>query len=282
MKLGVLIYEKRDYEKNQWFAHHLLEEGKKQGLILTLIFVEEIRLSIEQKEFFLYCAKIDFRIISFALNRSRNGYITRHLEAMGILVYNHSRVLELCNNKAITHQMINSLGISSIETFIEQKESIDFHLYTQFPYVVKSLDGHGGKEVFLCENKESLEEKVREFKGDYFLVQKLAINQGKDLRVYILGNKIYHSVLRYNGDNFKANFTLGGNCQLYILNEKEERVINKILEQGHYDFVGIDFLFDENNELLFNEMEDPVGCRMLYHQNIDIVPDLMQYIKDDI
>ena len=49
--------------------------------------------------------------------------------------------------------------------------------------------------------------------------------------------------------------------------EKTKR--NKVL--GLF-YVGIDFIIDKNNHLIFNEVEDVVGSRMLYNtSNIDIV-----------
>ena len=51
----------------------------------------------------------------------------------------------------------------------------------------------------------------------------------------------------------------------------------------HFDFglVGIDFLF-KNNQLILNEIEDVVGCRMVYtYTDIDIAQLYIDYILKD-
>ena len=38
----------------------------------------------------------------------------------------------------------------------------------------------------------------------------------------------------------------------------------KVINLFSIDYAGIDFLINENNELIFNEIEDSVGARALY------------------
>ena len=50
-----------------------------------------------------------------------------------------------------------------------------------------------------------------------------------------------------------------------------------------FDFVGIDFILDENGQFLFNEIEDVVGTRTLYkHYEIDVVQTYLKYIKKQL
>ena len=47
--------------------------------------------------------------------------------------------------------------------------------------------------------------------------------------------------------------------------------------------VGIDFIIGDRNELIFNEIEDVVGARMLYQtSNINLVGLYLDYIKSEI
>ena len=46
--------------------------------------------------------------------------------------------------------------------------------------------------------------------------------------------------------------------------------------------VSIDFIIDDNDQLIFNEIEDVVGARMLYKcSDIDIVREYLSYIKKE-
>jgi len=49
------------------------------------------------------------------------------------------------------------------------------------------------------------------------------------------------------------------------------------------DFVGLDFLIAEDGTLLFNEMEDAVGCRSLYmNSTINIADLFIDYIHKEM
>jgi gamma-F420-2:alpha-L-glutamate ligase len=95
------------------------------------------------------------------------------------------------------------------------------------------------------------------------IVQACNVQLGKDLRVFVVGEEIIGAVLRESSEDFRANFKLGGSARLYQLNETEEKMIRKIMHYFHFDMAGIDFLIGLDGELLFNEIEDVVGSRIL-------------------
>lgn len=53
--------------------------------------------------------------------------------------------------------------------------------------------------------------------------------------------------------------------------------IHDIMEVFDFGLVGIDFIFHRGS-LVFNEIEDAVGTRMLYTGGLDIVPDYLDFI----
>ena len=104
-----------------------------------------------------------------------------------------------------------------------------------------------------------------------FLYQELCDTPGRDLRVYLVGKKIVGAMLRSSDSDFRANYSLGGKAEVYNLDDAEKSLVETItgpLSVGH---CGIDFLFHKGN-LIFNEIEDMVGSRMLYrHTRTDVV-----------
>ena len=64
--------------------------------------------------------------------------------------------------------------------------------------------------------------------------------------------------------------------------EKEKSLVKRILSLVESDYIGIDFLFD-GGHLIFNEIEDTVGARMVYDKtDIDIIKLYCDYIKKNI
>ena len=85
-------------------------------------------------------------------------------------------------------------------------------------------------------------------------------------------------MLRINKGGFISNFCLGNDAIVYELNNNEIEIVNKILTISNFDYVGIDFLFD-GGEIVFNEIEDSVGSRMLYSKtNLNVARDYTKYV----
>ena len=113
-----------------------------------------------------------------------------------------------------------------------------------------------------------------------FVYQMPCDTLGKDLRVWVIGGEIICSILRENDSDFRSNFCLSGRATPYNLNEKETALVKKIISLVDADYIGIDFLF-HNNNLVFNEIEDTVGARMVYEKtDIDILNLYCEYIKN--
>ena len=70
---------------------------------------------------------------------------------------------------------------------------------------------------------------------------------------------------------------------MYSLTADEQELVQKIIDLFNFDMVGIDFILDDNGNLVFNEIEDVVGARMLYQcSDIDIVKEYLSYISKKI
>jgi len=248
-----LIYNKSDAVRNSHYIDMYFSESKKLGLDISLIYEDEIDLK--------NCEKPDFCIF-----RAINPQITKQLEDIGIPVFNNSRVAEICNDKRKTYEYLGSHGIPVMELYTEGN--------MKFPCVVKSAQGRGGTEVFFVEspeeyNKITLKDKV---------IQKVCNNIGRDLRVYVIGKEIIASILRVSDTDFRSNYSLGGRAEVYHLNEAEKAEVSKIIGLFDFGLVGIDFIF-HNGKIVFNEIEDVVGARMLYEKtDINLVEKYLSYI----
>ncbi len=287
MKKGLLIYNPEDYKKNKWFVKEFLTKAPKHGLELYLILRNQLMLSIDEQGLFAAYAVITTSLtrlqgFDFVINRTRDSLIGSHFEKMNCRVFNSSYVTEICNHKGKTHELINSQGISSVTTLLCNVQYFNPSLIPfDYPMILKSVDGHGGNEVYLVEDEVSLFTSINTLSTSDFILQTLCTNPGIDIRVFTLGKEIIASVKRFCTTSFKSNYSLGGSVVSYQLTPHEETLVYKILDSLETDFVGIDFILDQNGNLLFNEIEDVVGTRTLYltYPDIDIVDRFLSYIK---
>jgi gamma-F420-2:alpha-L-glutamate ligase len=283
-KLGWLIYKKADAERNQGFIKMLIEQAIKLDIFLQLVFEEELFYGIKNNQFTVLHPKLMDKDISFAIMRTINPLLTKHLEYIGIPCFNNSHVSEICNDKALTYQFATKLGLPILDTYFITYETFQPEFITlEFPMVLKQVNGRGGNEVYLINSLEEINNKLKEYPHNRFVLQEFADNPGKDVRVFVIGSEVIGAVLRESSTSFKANYTLGGNISAYRLNEEKELLVSKITSSLKADFIGIDFLLNSKNEFIFNEIEDVVGCRSLYStSNVNAAALYMNYIKNTL
>ncbi|MGN1420220.1 MAG: RimK family alpha-L-glutamate ligase [Eubacterium sp.] len=196
----------------------------------------------------------------FVINRTNDYKIAKFYENKGIRVFNPSRLSRIANDKQLCYEFMQEHGVPVMPIN-----------YEGTPVVKKKINGKGGAEVFMINKKEPFE------KG--YVYQKPCDTLGKDLRVWVMGGEIICSILRESDSDFRSNFCLGGKATPYNLNDKETALVKKIISLIDADYIGIDFLF-HNGKLVFNEIEDTVGARMVYDKtDIDIIKLYCEFIK---
>lgn len=199
----------------------------------------------------------------FVINRTNDYKVAEYFEQKGIRVFNSSALSMLANDKQKCYEFMQENGIEIMP--------INYH---GLPAVKKKIDGHGGTEVTMINKAEP-------FQSGY-VYQKPCDTLGKDLRVWVIGGKIITSILRESKADFRSNYCLGGSASLYTLSNTERKLIDKIISLVNGDYIGIDFIFN-GNRLIFNEIEDTVGARMVYDKtDIDIISLYCEYIKREL
>lgn len=199
----------------------------------------------------------------FVINRTNDYKIAEYFEQKGIRVFNPSSLSRLANDKQLCYEFMADNGV----------EIMPIH-YEGVPVVKKKIDGHGGTEVEMLTATE-------EFQKGY-VYQKPCDTLGRDLRVWVIGGEIVTAILRESKTDFRSNFCLGGSAVPYTLSSDEKQLVKKITALVKSDYIGIDFIFNDGR-LVFNEIEDTVGARMVYDQtDIDILSLYCDYIKEEL
>ena len=276
---GWILYEREAAAYNRRYLSFYEEECEKRGIDLKLVLTQETDFGTECGRLYLRARGEEVPLPDFAISRVIHPLLTEQLEAMGVRVFNNSRVARICNDKARTCQLVASAGIRTVPTrFVKREETEEILRSAAYPCVIKTVNGHGGAEVFLLEEFPS-EEILGHFRANDSVLQPVT-GRGEDLRVYAIGGEIIAAVLRRTNEGFRANYSLGGSVSLYHLSDEEQKTVQKILSLLDTDFVGVDFIIDQDGSLIFNEIEDVVGSRMLYTvSDVNIVSLYLDYIQ---
>ena len=249
----IMLYHRADAEKNTGFIELFRRECGRYSLAFSVFMTEDVT------EEYLCSFPPD----TLFINRSREWKLAETLEQHGFRVCNNSTVARLGNDKAAAAAQFKEWGIPIMESY----DSPPAH----YPYVMKSTDGHGGSEVFLIRNEDDLKEKQALLSGRRVLFQEFCDSPGRDLRLYIVQNRIVAAMLRESRDDFRSNYSLGGTARPVTPDKKERALAERILSHISLDFAAIDLIMHRGVPV-FNELEDAAGSRMLYrYSDVDIV-----------
>lgn len=235
-------------------------------LIYTNKEAKRNRFSIEK-----FIRQLDVKLVDenyrgdadFVINRTNDYKIAEYYESRGIRVFNPSSLSKIANDKQKCYEFMKENGIEIMPIN-----------YKGVPAVKKKIDGHGGIDVYMLDKAEPFE--------DGYVYQKPCDTLGRDVRVWLIGGKIIASILRSSDTDFRSNFCLGGKASEYTLTDDDRALVYKIADLLDYDYIGIDFIFN-NGRLVFNEIEDTVGARMVYSlTDIDIISLYCDYIKEEL
>ena len=279
-----LIYDKASSEKNKAYIGFYAEEAEKLGLKMKLLLLEDMDFGVNNGVHYLaHKGEIQQNPL-FAIVRVIYPLINKQLEYMGIPVFNNSQISLICNDKARTYQYVSDLGIKTVDTCYCKNYLLETKLNRiKGEAVIKAVDGHGGSQVLLYKEGDDIEAVKNIMGASDVVIQPLTGSRHQDLRVYIIGKTVIAAVLRTAVGGFKANFSLGGDVRLYELNETEKETVNTIINAFDFGMVGIDFIIGDEGELIFNEIEDVVGARMLYKcADINLVKMYLEYILEKV
>ena len=209
--------------------------------------------------------------LAFAIPRGPFGMLHAHLDDMGVTSFNPSGFAAVANSKIATLRMASRLGIR-FKTVRAMRDIASMAGQIRYPIVAKPDDGHGGAGVSLLECDSDAAPLIGGKCDGVTLLQDVADSHGQDMRVYVLDGEIIAAMLR-TGDGFLSNYTKGGKADIVDIDTLDPYIaesVGKIIDEFGSFFGGVDFLRDGDRWVL-GEIEDAVGCRMLYDKT-DIDP----------
>jgi RimK family alpha-L-glutamate ligase len=143
---------------------------------------------------------------------------------------------------------------------------------------MKKIDGSKGIGVCLIENEEDYNKAYVEINDIYFCQEFVETSFGKDIRVYVLGNKVLGCVKRVSDNSFKSNFSLGGRVEKYKLNDSIIEISLNAAKAIGLDFCGIDLLFTEDSYTVC-EVNGNAGFRTITQvSDINIPMELFKWV----
>lgn len=280
--IGWMIYPKKvldnTYGNNafEW----MVESAANYGINLKIVFKEDLAMTYKEKVRF-FVNGIYQETPEFVIMRCYHYQYNELFESIGVRVINKTVSMFNTKNKGVTATILKYNNINTPDFLVDQKASYDQvkDYFQESQFVLKSNDGSGGEDVYLVKNEVEYQSAVNKIYGEFICQRFIASSHGKDIRLYIIGNRVIGGVLRQSHHDFRSNYTLGGYAKEITITEEMEKIALKACAALQIEFAGIDLLFTESGFTIC-EINGNAGFRTLSSvTEVDMGDELFQYIS---
>lgn len=215
--------------------------------------------------------------------------VLRHLERLGVYCVNGSVGIETVKDKLYQMQILAEKF--PVPKTMLAKFPVDAGLVEKqfkFPVIVKALSGMQGSGVFLSPDAQSFEDlgnliMITNQNAEIIIQEFISASHGKDLRVFVIGDKVVGCMQRFATDNsFKANFSRGGGVQEFPLTPEIEELALQVTKEVGLEIAGVDLLFDKDGFKICEVNSSPGFKGMEQATGKDIAKEIISYIYDKV
>jgi len=282
MGYGWLIYTKSTlngkFKDNafDWFR----ETALKYDIHLKIFFKED--LSIENGDVLkIKNNNVEIALPDFVFMRTSDLVLSTQLNLLNIPIFNDYSNMQQAKNKLITSQKLRAANITTPNFFYTNNHNYvqisDF--FNNESFVMKDNEGSQGEGVYLIQNEDEFLQALNLLSGEIMYQEFIGTSYGKDIRVYLLGNKIVGAIKRLSKDGFKSNYSLGGSAISCELDTKLIELATKASFVSGLDFCGLDVLLLEDGYTIC-EINGSAGFRAISSvTDVDIVDEICKYIN---
>ena len=279
--------------QNSWHARRFKEVAKELGIQCYTVTLRDLDIIVtkEGKSSVYYQGK-PVILPDCIIARTGNSYafnaIMRHLDHLGVVVLNRGDSMALASDKLATLQCLKLHNIPVPKTLLA-KFPIDMNLIKKefsFPLILKTVTGSFGKGVFLCENKNKLQETMdlieasKDSRTNIILQEFIKSSKGRDLRIIVIGGRPYGAMLRTaKKGSFRANYEAGGGVSLYEMNPEIEWLAVESAKVLNLDLAGVDLLFDGDKYIVCEVNSAPGFAGFEKATGLNIPKAIFEYIQ---
>ena len=217
---------------------------------------------------------------------TKNGSVFRfdiltQLEEMGIQVVNSPSAIARCANKYVSSFMFGKNGIPTPETVMT--DSLDDAVAALSCFgraVVKPVFGYKGIGVECVRNNDGGVRRIREIieKDGVVYLQEFIRNEGKDIRVFVVDNRVLGAIYRVAQEGgWINNLSQGGSSVACSLSKEQEELSLKAAKVAGTVFAGVDIIEGEKSYVL--EINGtPSGKGVFEACGVDVAPAIVEYV----
>lgn len=212
------------------------------------------------------------------------------LEERGLRLFNSVKSISLCDDKALTHAalqnrlpMPRTIAVPTTYQYVGYGDMAFLDTAIEelgLPMIIKECRGSFGKQVYLARTAQEAKEILLKRGAVPMLMQEfVATSAGRDIRLYVVGERVVASMLRQNDHDFRANIAAGGQAAAYTPTEEEAAMAIRATEILGLDFAGVDLLFGPDGPLLCEVNSNAHFKGISHSTGVDIAGEIITHIE---
>ncbi|WP_423063621.1 30S ribosomal protein S6--L-glutamate ligase [Candidiatus Paracoxiella cheracis] len=287
MKIAILS-RKTELYSTQRLKEAALERGHQVKIINTLRCY--MNLNPEQPSIHYMGKELpDYDAVIPRIGASISFYgtaVVRHFETMGTFCLNTSMSITRSRDKFRSLQLLSRKGIPlPITGFAHSPDDINdlIAMVGGTPLIIKLIEGTQGIGVVLAETKKAAESVIQAFLGlkvNIMVQEFIKETQGKDVRCFVIGNKVVASMQRTAPPGeFRSNVHRGGRVSPIKITAKERKLAIDATKFLGLNVAGVDILRSDRGPLIIEVNSSPGLEGIEEACKKDIASLIIQYIE---
>ncbi|MDP2766822.1 MAG: RimK family alpha-L-glutamate ligase [Candidatus Methanoperedens sp.] len=205
-----------------------------------------------------------------------------HLKELGIEVINSPDSIARAANKYVSSYLFQRNGIPTPETVVTNSRNEALAALSYFGCaVVKPVFGYKGLGVERVKNDDTGIQKLKNLleKNRLLYMQEFIPNPGRDIRVFVVDNKVVGSIYRsapHGG--WINNLSQGGSAKPCILTDEQERLGLKAAEVIGAVYAGVDII-EGDRDYVIEINGTPSGKGIFEACGVDVTMSIVGYLK---
>ena len=249
------------------------EEIEKMGHKFRLIDLQDFQF-VADKTVGLQIAEIgevnfDLAIVRGIFNSIKPiSVVLESLRVRGVKIFDNDLITHLYSIDKVTDiAKLASRGIPVPRTSYSRNYKAYPSLAdrTGYPVIVKQTRSGQGAHVYKVDSPDQLNDLIVKLENEgksakSFILQEF-IEYEHDLRVLVIGERVFAMKRIPRDGDFRANFSLGGTVELFDLQKKDKELAIEALKAVGMTVGGVDILIDKNDERYVLEVNHTAGFK---------------------
>ena len=277
-------------DPDDWTGVALVNALRDQGLQPVKFSISDATSNIPSGR--IHADKVELTALDAIIVRdmgpaTRKGAAFRYdilcqLNELGVVVINSPESISRAANKYVSSCLFQKNGIPAPRTVVtgDPEDALEA-LSSLGRAVIKPVFGYKGIGVECMKNDEKGERRLIKSleKNGLLYIQEFIPNPGRDIRVFVVNNKIKGSIYRIApSGSWINNLSQGGRAEACVLTQEQERLGLKAAEVTGTVYAGVDIIEGEKDYVL--EINGtPSGKGIFEACGIDVTRSIADYLK---